>query len=231
MTSLFEHARDRIDQDRLKESRLEPLEAIVQSSPVGVQTQLRQHLELCPKSYLLETDSVVALEELSLIQRVPHDGFAIKLRPDQQVLRITMASKNWGNRFVHQTGVLSALALSIHGATTWTRMDGIGMDRFVVADFKDRPPELLKGQIFEILHRCRQGQIDISKMVADSSRAFRRSELDPQLEPPLGRSRYDNELSAEYTVVEVSTKDRLGLLYAMLRTFRQHNLTVHFSKI
>jgi [protein-PII] uridylyltransferase len=230
ITTLYEQTRDFIEGGG-SEAQLSILESVVINAPPELQNQLRQHLSLCPYSYLTETDSVIALEEMALINRIPHNAFAIKVRPHQQILRITTASKNWGNRFVHQTGVLSSLGLSIHGATTWTRFDGIGLDRFVVEDYKDRPSELLKRQIFETLHRCRKGQVDISMKVMEASQAFRRSDLDPQLEPAPSSVRVDNESSPDHTLIDVTTKDRLGLLYSLMRVFKGLHLTVHFAKI
>lgn len=230
MTSLYELARESSEGRTEDESRDELISSIVRLSPPELQGQLRAHLKLCPMSYLAETDSVIALEELALIRRIPHAGFAIKARPDEKVLRITVASRSWGHRFAHQAGVLSALAFSIHGATTWTRLDGIGVDRYVVEDLRDRPLEHLKVQITETLLRCRRGEVDIGKMVLETSRAFsrRRPAGWEELE---GSCRVDNELSDEYTLVEVTTRDRLGLLYTLLRIFDQFQLTVHFAKI
>lgn len=230
MTSLYELARDVLEGNTEDESPDALISSIVCLSPPELQGQLRAHLKLCPYSYLVETDSVVALEEMALIQRIPHAGFAIKARPDEKVLRITVASRGWGHRFTHQAGVLSALAYSIHGATTWTRMDGIALDRYVVEDLRDRPLEQLKHQLFETLQRCRRGEVDIGRMVLEASRAFPRRHLD-DWETPVGACRVDNGLSEEHTLIEVTTRDRLGLLYSLLRTFDQFQLTVHFAKI
>ncbi|MDF1663697.1 MAG: HD domain-containing protein [Planctomycetota bacterium] len=230
MTSLYELALESAEGSSEDESRAELISSIVRLSPPELQNQLRAHLKLCPSSYLVETDSVIALEEMALIQRIPHAGFAIKARPDEKVLRITVASRGWGHRFAHQTGVLSALAFSIHGATTWTRLDGIGLDRYIVEDLRDRPLEQLKLQVFETLQRCRRGQVDISKMVGEASRAFSRRRPD-DWEDLVGSCRVDNEISDEHTLIEVTTRDRLGLLYTLLRTFDQFQLTVHFTKI
>jgi len=41
----------------------------------------------------------------------------------------------------------------------------------------------------------------------------------------------DNAASAEYTVVEVHARDRLGLLYAISRTLSELQLDIHLAKV
>jgi [protein-PII] uridylyltransferase len=42
--------------------------------------------------------------------------------------------------------------------------------------------------------------------------------------------RISNDESDRYTVIDVSTNDRLGLLYDLTRTLAEHGLQIHISK-
>ena len=41
----------------------------------------------------------------------------------------------------------------------------------------------------------------------------------------------DNDASSKYTVVEVATRDRVGVLYAITRVFADLGLDIHLAKV
>ncbi|HJZ88114.1 MAG TPA: [protein-PII] uridylyltransferase [Polyangia bacterium] len=65
-----------------------------------------------------------------------------------------------------------------------------------------------------------------------AARAARPSALPPRVTPAvLTEIEVDNEVSADYTVIDVYTQDRLGVLYSITKTLTALGLDVYFSKV
>lgn len=229
VTRLFETACDLVEGAPPPTGSPELRELLLAGVPEDQRGQLRRHLELCPDGYLTEVDPDQALDDLALAGELGVHNLSLHVQPDGPVLRLAFATRHWTNSFVHLTGALGALAFSIHDATIWSRRDGVSLTRFVVRDLRDRPPEMLRGQILELLDRTRRGEIDLADRVRETSRAFPR--VLPT--PATGGTRVElhNEASPNQTLVEVTARDRLGLLYVLVRALARENLVIHFAKI
>jgi len=134
--------------------------------------------------------------------------------------------------FHRLTGALSAQGLQILSAEINTLDDGLIIDRFWVQDpdYKDEPPESRMTEVFKALTNS------LEKPTVGRPQFRRTWSSDAQqrvanLSQLPTRVRTDNNTSDKYTVLEVFTADRRGLLYTITRTLFELELSVWIAKI
>ena len=135
------------------------------------------------------------------------------------------------------TGVLHANRIDVVDAAIYSResVDAAepaeALDVFRVRDGMGRAvtDEVRWRKIRDDLEAVLSGKIKVETLVAsrprtDSVAAWRTPEVPTEL-------KIDNEVSRDFTVVEVITEDRAGVLYAITRTLFAQGLDIHRSKI
>jgi [protein-PII] uridylyltransferase len=135
------------------------------------------------------------------------------------------------------TGVLHANRIDVVDAAIYSResgdpgQPGDALDVFRVRDSLGRAvtDEVRWRKIREDLEAVLSGRIKAQTLVAsrpktDSVAAWRTPEVPTEL-------KIDNDVSRDFTVVEVITEDRAGVLYAITRTLFDQGLDIHRSKI
>ena len=139
-------------------------------------------------------------------------------------------------------GVLAAHRVDVLGAVVSTR-DGLepdggltAMDLFFVRDRRgesipadDARWARIRADLEELLEAPEH---DIAAAGALMDRRRSRSGLKPRVTPGVPTEvRVLNDASARFTVVEVFTRDRPGVLYTLARTISDHELDIHLSKV
>lgn len=130
------------------------------------------------------------------------------------------------------TGALAAQGLQILSAEINTLAEGLVLDRFTVSDpdYADAPPQ-------ERIDLACEAIIKALKNPSHAAPTFRKvwqsaAERDrAALNPLPTRVLIDNNTSDSYTIVDVFTHDRLGLLYTITRTLFELELSVSVAKI
>jgi len=186
-----------------------------------------------PTSYLHDTPPERMLAELSQLARLPADGVFVGSlwQADTGTVAITVATREAvaSGIFHRITGALTSLRLEILAADIHTLDRELVLDHFVVLDpdYAGEPPA---DRLEEIAGALR------GALKADAPPSFTRrwNPFAPQpnaaaLVPP--RVRFDNESSAEATIIEVFAHDSVGLLYGIARTIFTEGLSVRSAKI
>jgi [protein-PII] uridylyltransferase len=132
--------------------------------------------------------------------------------------------------FSRLTGVLSLNGINILGAQIFTRPDKIALDIFQV-----QPPldPLFAEETWEKVHqqflKAIQGKLSLDYRLAQK----KPSPLLATGLPPAVESRVvaDNQGSDFYTILEVYTQDRLGILYTITKALFEAEINIHFAKI
>ncbi|MEY4385241.1 MAG: hypothetical protein RLY20_524, partial [Verrucomicrobiota bacterium] len=131
------------------------------------------------------------------------------------------------------TGTLSAAGLNILAAQIFTRNDGIVLDVFSVTDGRTGSlAETTQTDKFDqLLRRVLTGQdVDLDALLAKQTRsrtlyqAYSGEQIPTQI-------KLHNEDSAERSLIEVETEDRIGLLYTISQTFASLELNISAAKI
>ncbi|MEN6405735.1 MAG: [protein-PII] uridylyltransferase [Thermoguttaceae bacterium] len=205
-----------------------------------------EHVDALPAAYFNVTSSAQAAADLRLLHGLtllPMDrsqgktiggvSVAAAYQPDTATVQLTVAtSESIIQGIFHRlTGALSSRGLKIRAAEIHTLPDGLVLDRFVVhdPDFAGEPPPSRLEQIGHALAQSLQ---------ADANRppAFRRTwQMNSRPAAPMPgvptRVNIDNSTSAQFTIIDVFTHDRTGLLYAVARELFELELSVSRAKI
>lgn len=151
--------------------------------------------------------------------------------PDRGYSVLKVCTMDRPGIFSHLTGILTAARLNILSAEIFTRDDDLVLDTFVVTDAATSEPAK-DAQIRRTETNLREvfvGGRDVRELLASLSRPVLGAGL-PDLKLPT-HIRFDNVSSADSTVVEIETEDRLGLLHTLVRVLTELKLDTSVAKI
>ena len=186
-----------------------------------------------PLSYLHDTEPGRMIEELGKLSRLAADGLFVAARWQEAngTVAVTVAARESVARgiFHRLTGALTSQRLEILAADIHTLDQGLVLDHFVVhdPDYAGEPPA--------------ERLAEIAAAIRDSIKADRSPSFTRRWNPfaPLptpgatapARVRFDNESSANASILEVFAHDSAGLLYAIARAIYEEGLSVRSAKI
>ncbi len=127
-------------------------------------------------------------------------------------------------------GVMSVNGINILNATISTSDEGVALDTFFVTymgkSLKDHPK---KDRLVADLNATLRRETDVETLFAERKSArFVRDKV-TKFRPT--RVVFDNDVSSRYTVVDIFTYDRIGLLYDITRTLAGMKIEIALSKI
>src|SRR5690606_22841326 len=134
--------------------------------------------------------------------------------PAYEFSEFTVATKDRPGLFAILTGVLAARGMNIVGARIATSSDGIALDAFRVSHLERREAALDDERwqkTRELLDDVLAGRRDLGEVMAQAARPGLLDRKRPLRVPT--RVEVSNDASENYTVVDVYTHDRIGILY------------------
>ena len=190
---------------------------------------LDEHLAKLPRDYVYRHSEEAIAEHLKLIQEFKGEAPVVSFRDHvdprfQEIIVVTNDRVGLFRRLC--LGILME-SFSIVNARLNTRSDGIACDDLVISDEVDSPRDREGGRQILRERLCSLLQIE-GEVPRLPQRALKR-------EP--NRIRYDtqvsvyNELSPLYTVVDIRTVDRPGVLLTMTEVFSELELSIHYANL
>ncbi len=191
-------------------------------------------LALMPDRYFLTTPESDIAIHFELMQAVsPERPLVCRHRnfTELEFTEFIVATLDQPGLFSAIAGVLTANSLNILSARITTRNDGIALDVFRVSlgtgglaleeDRWQRVERELEGVL--------KGTLDIEDLVANA----RRNPLGGRKVPRRTTTEVtvDNRSSEQFTVVDVFTQDRVGLLYSITHALFELRYTIHLARI
>ncbi len=128
-------------------------------------------------------------------------------------------------------GALSINDLNIHDAKIFTRKDAIVIDTFNVTDFRSNGL-VDKSRYEKIIHDLNltvENQLQITKEFSRIKSKWWR--LENKIFKRKGRIKIAFEKHDKYTIIDVYSPDRLGLLYQVTKKMNELGLSIYFAKI
>jgi [protein-PII] uridylyltransferase len=194
-----------------------------------------EFLERMPDRYFLTApegdiklhfDMMRAIEERPLVCRHRH-------YPELEFSELLVVTRDQPGLFSKIAGVLTANNLNILSARITTRDDSLALDVFRVSHLGNAGALAMDedrwSRVERDLERVLSGEQDIAALVAKShqvrfgARKFvRRVETEVTV---------DNRSSEEFTVIDVFTQDRVGLLFAITHTLFELGMVIHVARI
>jgi [protein-PII] uridylyltransferase len=194
-----------------------------------------EHLEALPAAYLNATPPQQAVADLRLLHSLDSGGVSVaaQYQAETGVVQLTIATSErvTPGIFHKLTGALTSQGLEIRSAQIHTLPDGLVLDRFLVhdPDFAGEPP-------LERLEQVKHSLVESLTHPSGEPPAFR------QMWRPGGQQRSrvsgvptrvntDNSTSQQFTIIDIFTHDRSGLLWTITRTLFELGLSVGRAKI
>ncbi|MEX0802950.1 MAG: [protein-PII] uridylyltransferase, partial [Candidatus Binatia bacterium] len=168
----------------------------------------------------------------ALMQQFKGRGAAISVEhfPEKDCSTVAICTTDRPGLFASIAGVMAAMRLDILNARIFTASDGRILDVFRVSH-GGRSEVMMADQRWarfrSTLEAVLQGSIDVESLVEKSQSALLQKRV-PKVSTFI---KVDNEASGLYTVVEVFTADRLGVLFKITYTLHQLGLSIHVAKI
>ena len=160
-----------------------------------------------------------------LLKGLGDDEIRIDLHPEPQrdATRACFALADHPGIFSRLAGALALVGANVVDARTYTSKDGYATAVFWVQDSEGHPYEIsrlprLRGMIEKTL----KGEVLPRTALADRDRLKKRER---EFRFPTHIT-FDNEGSEIYTIIEVDTRDRPGLLYDLTRTLAAGNIYI-----
>ena len=148
----------------------------------------------------------------------------------RNTFKLTIAAVDRTGLFATIAGAIALHGLDILAADIFTWKDGTAVDVFTVSE----PPENLFAdevwaRISRSINYALVNKLDLEARLEErrNSPLFK-SRTGPKLRPIVT---IDNTGSDFYTVMEVATTDRTGVLFDMARTLAEHKVSIHLAKI
>ena len=186
-----------------------------------IRAELARHYAPYWQGLLTETQAVFA----RLLKGLGDAEIRIDLRPDpgRDATRACFALADHPGIFSRLAGALALVGANVVDARTYTSKDGYATAVFWVQDADGHPYEVarlprLRGMIDKTL----KGEVLPRDALADRDKVKKRER---EFRFPTHVT-FDNEGSEIYTIIEVDTRDRPGLLYDLTRTLAANNIYI-----
>jgi [protein-PII] uridylyltransferase len=232
---ILEHGhREAVDPVR----RLAAVKAEVREQLVKVKApadEIQKFLDEMPDRYFLTLPEGDVQLHFELMRALGENPLVTRHRhfPDLEFSEFIVVTRDRPGLFSMIAGALTANNLNILSARITTRNTGIALDVFRVSHSGPTGAVALEEDRWLLVERDLEqaitGQRDIAELVAAAhhikyaDRKFlRRVATEVTI---------DNRTSEEYTVIDVFTQDRVGLLFAITYTLFQLELRIHLARI
>ncbi len=186
-------------------------------------------LDITPPAYAQWVEPAYAPDHLALVLPVPDETevrfhIAPGRSPDTWV--VAVGARDRIGLLATIAGAFAVSGISILTARAFTTSEGVALDAFDVSgSFEDEIP----GERWERFRDVLRGAIDGSVDLDERVREWRSHYRPPPAEVPVKVS-VTEDVSDYFTLVEVQTADRLGLLFDLAGAFAASGVDVHVAQ-
>ncbi len=208
-------------------------ETLTQFSADEDKKKCREFFSMMAPRYLLATPPSTIVRHIKLWERFEGDPIVFEWRvlEKEGLNEVTLLTWESVGLFSRMTGLFAAHTINIIEAQLNLTNRGHGLQTFKVADHEGKPindPEKW-GRVEKDLRDVLERRVPIETLVAEKFRPSLFKKKVAQVLP--SRVDIDNDVSAYYTVIDVYTQDRVGLLYQITSILSALGLYVDVSKI
>ena len=187
----------------------------------AVETEIGRHY--APYWQGLSTESHLAFAGLLRDLGEAEIRVALRPDPDRDATRACFALVDHPGIFSRLAGALALVGANIVDARTYTSKDGFATAAFWIQDADGKPYEAAKlPRMSKMIDRTLAGEVLPREAFADRDKVKKRESA---FRFPT-HIMFDNEGSDIYTIIEVDTRDRPGLLFDLTRTLAGNNIYI-----
>jgi [protein-PII] uridylyltransferase len=220
LRELYDHTKDYLS--GMKKDVTVYISSLQSISPSVEAQGLADFVREMPDRYILSTTRHKVLEDYRLVQKVKERGFSMRIdQTSDGVAEICISAEDYPGLFSRAVGFLSSKGLNIVNGRIFTGKKGIVIDKISVSNWK----EIWWSGLPEDLEEGLRGVIMGEKAVAVARRGGTAESLfDIFIE-------LDNEASEEFSLIEIFSPDRLGLLYDISDTMYKMGVNIVSARI
>ena len=189
--------------------------------PKDLRAETARHYAPYWQGLTTETQAVFA----RLLRGLRDDEIRIDLHPEvaRDATRACFALADHPGIFSRLAGALALVGANVVDARTYTSKDGYATAVFWIQDVEGKPYEVSKLQRLRgMIDKTLNGEIKARDALKDRDKVRKR---ESQFRFPT-HIVFDNEGSEIYTIIEVDTRDRPGLLFDLTRTLAVNNIYI-----
>jgi [protein-PII] uridylyltransferase len=228
--SLHHHLEKGDPDERTVAVRLQALRGQVAESLSGElsQEELDRHFEQLSPRYLLSVTPEDMAVHLRLERQLEGRPLSWQVRRKQTTWELTLISRQPLGLLSKVAGILTLHRLDIRQAQTHTKGNAVALQIFEVSAPEPEAP-ISWEVVLTDLEKTLQGKLALEyRLSLHAAQQKRKKKHGPERPDQVV---VDNDSSQHYTIIEVYTADRLGLLYAITRTLLDLQLQILLAKI
>ncbi|MEL6206619.1 MAG: [protein-PII] uridylyltransferase [Pseudomonadota bacterium] len=225
--TVLEEGMEALNRDRRGDEAREALRAALPDWPKeDLQTEIERHYP--PYWQGLPTEAHVVFAEL--LRGIAASDIRMDLTPDEahDATRVCFAMADHPGLFSRMAGALALAGANVVDAGTYTSKDGYATALFWVQDAEGSPYEAERlPKLRNLILKTLAGEV-VARQALTRRDKLKRREQDFRFPTTI---MFDNEGSDIYTIIEVDTRDRPGLLHDLTRTLASANIYISSAVI
>ena len=207
--------------ERGTEARKKLREALPNWSDKEIRAELARHYP----PYWQGLHVTAHVDLANLLRGIGDDEVRIKLTPDEDrdATRACFAMADHPGIFSRMCGALTLVGANVVDARTFTTKDGYATAAFWIQDGEEGPyAEARLPRLQQVIMKTLQGDVVAGEALAPKDKLKKREKA---FNVPTHIT-FDNDGSEIYTIIEVDTRDRPGLLHDLTRTLANMNIYI-----
>jgi [protein-PII] uridylyltransferase len=193
------------------------------------ETEFLEHLDKINDTRYLFTfsDNEIA-EHISEIEN--GNEISITYKDDNEFTYLTVITKDSHGLLAKICGAIAISDVNIHDANIFTRSDHIAIDTFKLTDFSSHKSlsEKQKVHLSKNITIILMNDADLQATFEEHRSKWRRLEKKLILSSEVEVTFENHPI---YTIIDIHTSDRIGLLYLITKKFSELELDIYFAKI
>ncbi len=215
--------------ERVLESQ-EKLKSRLQEMPPH---EVEKLLAIMPSAYWIAENTELQEDNARLILAVQKSGksygAAINSDPEHSITRVSIFAEDMPGLFAKLSGVLALAGANILDAKIFTTSDGFALDNFSIQErdgsaFDDQKK---LARLNRLLKDAFERKIDIDLLLARKPMIPSRRDIFT-VEPLII---FDNKASSRHTVLEISARDRIGLLHDLTKLLYEEHISIFSAHV
>ncbi|PQM61225.1 MAG: [protein-PII] uridylyltransferase [Rhodobacteraceae bacterium] len=207
--------------ERIKSQKNKVRQACPHLAYKEIKYQLDRHYD----NFWLGIDFDTQLEFINLLRSNDNDDIKVKIVKDKNrdANRICCVLQDHPGIFARLAGAIALIGANVVDARTYTTRDGLATAVFWVQSSNSVAFENeAVGKIIKSIKSALLGTV-VPKRVLDAKGKFSRSEREFKVPTTIT---FDNLGSDIYTIIEVDTRDRIGLIHDLTSTLYKNNISI-----
>ncbi len=216
--------------ERVARIRARAAEALAAADPQRVADFLAD----MPDRYFFSTPEADIPGHFELVRQFAEEPVVTQVVhfPEREFSEFTVVARDQPGLFSKLAGVLTASGMNIVTAQITTSNRGVALDVFRVSHL-ERSAIAASADRWERIQiavgNVIAGELDVEQLIAAAQRP---SILSRRVVPRVGTTvEIDNRVSDDYTVVDIYTQDRVGVLFAITNALYHLGASIHLAKI